>query len=157
MLRFSSRRFEHTGLKQLLVNYAIDYIRNEQNYYNHACPFVPCILIVISFGKRKVDMAQTIKRLRLENNNYSLTIDTMKRIIFRDSNVREKLESAVKPQVKLLQIQEVHPGPHSSVRMHFFPTVLSRPSFTSRVPIKDQDKEALLLSIRSNAIIWRYP
>ena len=48
--------------------------------------------------------------------------------------------SAVTPMVQLLQIQEVHPGPHSNACNFclFFLPVLSRPSFTSRTPDKDQ-------------------
>ena len=56
--------------------------------------------------------------------------------------------TAVKPAVQLLQIQEVHPVAHSSACnfCHFlsiFLLVLSRPSFTSRTPNKDQKTEQL--------------
>ena len=56
--------------------------------------------------------------------------------------------SAVKPVIQLLQIQEVHPGPHSSAWNFccfylFFIPVLYRPSFTSRTPNKDQKIEQL--------------
>ena len=56
--------------------------------------------------------------------------------------------SAVKPAVQLLQIQEVHLGPHSNA-CNFLPflsillPVLSRSSFTSRTPNKDQKIEQL--------------
>ena len=57
---------------------------------------------------------------------------------------------AVTPAVQLLQIQEVHPEPHSNacnffaIFIYFFIPVLSRPSFTSRTPNKDQKIEQLL-------------
>ena len=60
---------------------------------------------------------------------------------------------AVKPAVQLLQIQEVHPVPHSSeqffaVFMHIFLPILSRSSFTSRTPDKDQ-KTSTFFSFKS--------
>ena len=56
--------------------------------------------------------------------------------------------TAIKPAVQLLQIQEVHLVAHSSacnfaVFYLFFLPVLSRPSFTSRTPNKDQKIEQL--------------
>ena len=53
--------------------------------------------------------------------------------------------AVVRPVVQLLQIQEVHPVAHSSAYnfCFFYLPVLSRPSFTSRTPNKDQKTEKL--------------
>ena len=61
---------------------------------------------------------------------------------------REYPFAAVKLAVQLLQIQEVHPVSHSSACNFccfylFFLPVLSRSSFTSRTPNKDQKTEQL--------------
>ena len=64
--------------------------------------------------------------------------------------------TAVKPAVQLLQIQEVHPGPHSqcmqfffAVFIYFFIPVLSKLSFTFRTPNKDQKIEQLFFLFKS--------
>ena len=56
---------------------------------------------------------------------------------------------------QMLQIQEVHPGLHSS-ECNFLPSLFFIPSFASRTPDKPEDRVTFLLSSRSSPIIWRH-